>query len=74
MALESFKGVLSTDKRYWFLENNEYETDGYLNLKEVLVSYEDVLLPFNLGNDTDTRYWLLPYQLLTFNTETETEN
>ena len=74
MALESFKGVLSTDKKYWFLEDQESETDGYQDLIEVLESYEDVLLPFSLGYDTDTRYWLLPYQLLAFNTETETEN
>lgn len=69
MALESFENaILSTDKRYFFLEDAARESDGNKDLYDLFLeeSY------FDLGFDEDQRYPLVPSKLLTFN-ETETE-
>lgn len=73
----SSRVVLSTDKKYFFLEDEENETDGYdapyalEKLFEQIVNYG---FEFTLGTDKDPRWWLMPAKLLTFNTKTETEN
>ena len=73
MALEfSRSTILSTDKRYFFLEDNTLETDGFEFIKDVLAMFADAEV-YDLGYDTDPRWWLIPGKLLTFNT-TETEN
>ena len=73
MALELSKStVLSTDTKYFFLEDNILETGGFKLIAEVFDG-EDVEV-YDLGFDTDPRFPLVPSKLLTFNeTETETE-
>lgn len=70
MALEfSRSTILSTDKRYFFLEDNTLETDGFENIKEVFANKDTEV--YDLGTDTDPRWWLIPGKLLKFN---QTEN
>ena len=74
MALEfSSKVILSTDKRYLFLEDESNESDGYRDIVDLFTEYYNEGLQYYLGHDTDIRFLLTPIQLLTFNTETETE-
>ena len=72
MALEYSKTtILSTDKKYLFLEDDSYESDGYSGIMDLFLEYTASGLDFSLGHDTDKRFPLTPVQLLTFNTETE---
>ena len=74
MALEfSSSAILSTDKRYLFLEDNYNESDGNPSIKDLFLEYYDEGLQYELGFDSDTRYTLVPTALLTFNA-TKTEN
>ena len=75
MALELSKStVLSTDKKYLFLENSYNESGGNASIKNLFLGYYDEGLQYDLGFDTDQRFPLVPSKLLTFNeTETETE-
>lgn len=74
MALEfSSKVVLSTDKRYLFLEDNYNESDGNSSIKDLFLEYYAEGLQYDLGFDLDIRYTLVPTVLITFNT-TKTEN
>lgn len=74
MALEFYnKAVLSTDKRYFFLEDNYNESDGHASISALFLEYYDEGLQFELGFDSDRRYTLLPTVLITFNI-TKTEN
>ncbi len=73
MALElSRTTVLSTDKRYFFLEDSENESDGNKDLFGLFKEIIQERLQFHLGYDKDRRYPLVLSKLLTFN-ETETE-
>lgn len=64
MALEFSKSIiLSTDKRYFFLEGGEKESDGYERLSAL---FSDSFLCYTLGTDDDLRYPLIPATLLTF--------
>ena len=68
--------VLSTDKRYFFLENKAYETNGYDAPDAFYALFEEYSVSgfiYNLGEDKDPRYSLVTSTLLTFNTETETD-
>lgn len=73
MALELSSSTLSTDKKYFFLENSEVETDGYNSLDNLFMSLTMSGDLFELGKDKDARFALVPPQLLTFNNTTETE-
>lgn len=74
MALGFYsKVLLSTDKKYLFLEDDYNESDGNCSMQDLFLEYCDEGLQFELGFDSDTRYSLLPKVLLTFNT-TKTEN
>lgn len=71
MALEfSRSTILSTDKRYFFLEDNTLETDGFGFIIEVFHRHQDAEV-YDLGSDTDPRFPLVPGKLLKFN---QTEN
>ena len=76
MALEFSKStILSTDKRYFFLEDEERESNGFDtsdSFQCLYLEYEVEGLTYDLGFDTDPRFPLVPSKLLTFN-ETETE-
>jgi hypothetical protein len=77
MALEfSRSTVLSTDKRYFFLEDEERESNGYDapdSFHLLFLEYREEELTYELGEDTDPRFPLIPSKLLTFNNDTETE-
>lgn len=63
--------ILSTDKKYLFLEDYINESDGYVEIMDLFTKYKDQGLQYSLGTDTNIRFPLTPIQLLTFNTETE---
>lgn len=70
MAFGLSKPLLSTDRKYFFFEDSELESDGYSEFTDLFRVQET----YTLGFDTDTRFPLIPSKLLTFNeTEMETE-
>ena len=72
MALEfSSRVILSTDKKYLFLEDDSYESDGNGDIVDLFTEYYNEGLQYFLDHDTDIRFPLTPVQLQTFNTETE---
>ena len=74
MALEfSKRPILSTDKRYFFLEDYENESDGNKDLFGLFKEIIQEGLQFHLGYDKDRRYPLVPSKLLAFDNDTETE-
>ena len=69
MALESCEILAIDNKRYFFRLSSTEETDGNLVLKEALTS--EWYMP--RGYDKDLKYYLMPINLVKFNTETENE-
>lgn len=70
----SSRTILSADKRYFFLEDEENETDGYDAPHALIKVFEQAInngFEYTLGTDKDPRWWLMPAKLLTFITETE---
>ena len=70
MDLESSDLILSTDKKYFFLETKKEEGDGFMVLRDLFFQLDKQDF-FGLGTDPDQKYWLLPAQLLTFKSNGE---
>ena len=69
MALESCEILAIDNKEYFFRLSDTQETDGNLLLKRTIL--EDWYMP--RGYDKDPKYYLMPINLVKFNTETENE-
>ena len=69
MALESCEVLAIDNKRYFFRLSSTQETDGNLRLKSTIL--EDWYKP--RGYDKDPKYYLMPINLVKFNTEMENE-
>ena len=69
MALESCEVLAIDNKRYFFRLSRTEETDGNLVLEEALIS--EWYMP--RGYDKDPKYYLMPINLVKFNTEMENE-
>lgn len=70
MALESCEVIAVDNKKYFFRLSDTQETDGNFLLKSTILNdwYK------HRGYDKDPKYYLMPINLVKFNTETETEN
>ena len=70
MALESCEVIAIDNKKYFFRLSSTEETDGNLVLRKAITypwyKYR--------GYDKDHKYYLMPINLVKFNTETGTEN
>lgn len=67
MALESCEILAIDNKGYFFRLSDTNETDGYFNLEETILN--EWYKP--RGYDKDPKYYLMPVNLVCFNTETE---
>ena len=69
MALESCEVLTIDNKKYFFRLSSTEETDGNLVLAKVLI------YPWYMprGYDKDPKYYLMPTNLVKFNTEMENE-
>ena len=67
MALEFCEVLAIDNKRYFFRLSSTEETDGNFILKRTILA--DWYKP--RGYDKDPKYYLMPINLVKFNTETE---
>lgn len=67
MALESCEVIAIDNKKYFFRLSDTQETDGNFLLKSTILNYW--YMP--RGYDKDPKYYLMPINLVKFNTETE---
>ena len=70
MALEFCEVLAIDNKRYFFRLSSTEETDGNFLLEVTILN--DWYMP--RGYDKDPKYYLMPINLVKFNTETEMEN
>ena len=70
MALESCEVLAIDNKRYFFRLSSTQETDGNFLLESTILNdwYQ------YRGYDKDPKFYLMPINLVKFNTETEMEN
>ena len=69
MVLESCDILAIDNQKYFFRLSRTEETDGNLVLEEALIS--EWYMP--RGYDKDPKYYLMPINLVKFNTEMENE-
>lgn len=69
MALESCEVIAIDNRKYFFRLSDTQETDGNFLLKSIIL--DDWYMP--RGYDKDPKYYMMPINLVKFNT-TETEN
>ena len=67
MALESCEVIAIDNRKYFFRLSDAQETDGNFLLKTTILN--DWYMP--RGYDKDPKYYLMPINLVKFNTEME---
>jgi len=67
MALESCEVIAIDNRKYFFRLSDTQETDGNFLLKTTILN--DWYMP--RGYDKDPKYYLMPINLVKFNTEME---